>query len=258
MKAPGSTRNTGHALLEWLIAMTLAAVISGAAFALYRAHKLSYAAAADAARLRDAAQSALEIVSAQLQMAGFAPPDTALAGVPGLFGCARGRPVGADADPACAPLAGGSDGVLVRYVGDALSTWPTAAGQASDCLGQGVGATALVVNRYYARVSASTGEPELYCDGSGRPGVGQPLVEGVEQLHLRYRLRGVDGWRDAASIAGRWREVMAVEVCVQVRGALGGRSMRYTDCDGRVQAARDTRARLVLRHRVAIRNQEAA
>jgi type IV pilus assembly protein PilW len=251
-----ASRVAAHTLLELLIAMTLATMISGAAFALYRAHRVSYAASTEAARVRAAARAALALVGAQLQMAGFAPPGTLLVGGAGLFGCTRARPAGAD--PACIPLAGGSDGVLVRYVGDALSTWPTADGQASDCLGQGVGAVALVVNRYYARVSPSTGEPELYCEGSGRPGVGQPLVEGVEQLRLRYRLRGMDGWRDAAAVAPRWAEVVAVALCVQVRGAPSGRPVRYVDCDGRVQVARDTRPRLVLRHRVAIRNQEAA
>ncbi|WP_323121786.1 PilW family protein [Burkholderia alba] len=253
-------RSSGHTLVEVLIAMALGLMIVGAAFSLYRSQRMAYTLAADAARLRDAGHASLMLIAPQIQMAGFAPLDAPTArAAPGLFGCARGRPGGPDANPVCDPLASGSDGLLVRYVGDSISTWPTAAGQASDCLGQGVGgadAGTLIVNRYYARTSASTGEPELYCEGNGRPGVAQPLVEGVERLRLRYRLHGGDGWMDAALLpAGGWADVVAVELCVQVRGAPTGRPVRYVDCLGRAVAAPDTRPRLVLRRQVAIRNQ---
>ncbi len=248
-----------HTLIEAMVAMTLGLLILLTAVSLYRVQRAAYAAAADAARMRDSAQAALVLLAQQIQMAGFVPLDAHdVLPAPGLFGCVRARAVGADTQPACDPLASGSDGLVVRYVGDGVSTWLTVTGQATDCLGQGVGAAdakPLIVNRFYTRVSASTGEPELYCEGSGRRGLAQPLVEGVERLWLRYRLRGASEWVDASALsASAWDSVAAVAVCIEVRGRPTGRAARYVDCSGRAVVATDTRARLVLRRYVAVRN----
>ncbi|AJX31287.1 type IV pillus assembly protein [Burkholderia oklahomensis] len=250
-----------HTLIEVMIAMALGLLILLAAISLYRVQRAAYSAAADAARLRDAAQASLALIAQQIQIAGFVPLDAHDAPpAPGLFGCTAGRPVGAGVQLACDPLASGSDGLVVRYVGDGVSTWLTTSGQVTDCLGQGVGAAdaqPLIVNRFYARVSASTGEPELYCEGSGRPGIAQPLVEGVERVRLRYRLHGTVQWIEASALsASDWASVAAVSVCVQVRGMRTGRPVRYVDCEGRMTSAADTRARLALRRYVAVRNRE--
>ena len=58
-----------------------------------------------------------------------------------------------------------------------------------------------VVNRFFARVSASTGEPELYCEGNGKTGSAQPLVEGVERVRIRYWLAGASAAIDASVAA---------------------------------------------------------
>lgn len=249
----------GHTLVEVTIAMTLGLLILVAAVSVYRAQRVSYLAAGDRARRLDAAGVALDVIARQIRIAGFAPLDRAPpAGGAGLFGCTGGRPAGSVSTPACTPLAGDSDGIEVRYVGDDVSTWPTGDGQATDCLGQGVGdarSGPLVVSRYFVRRSTSTGMPELYCEGSGRPGVAQPLVEGVERLRLRYRVRGAGFWVDASALnAAQWPDVIAVDMCVQVRGAAAGRSAEYLDCDGRIATARDARSRFVARRYVALRN----
>lgn len=258
-----AARWRAHTLIEVMIAMALGLLILLAAISLYRVQRAAYATAAEAARLRDAAQASLALIAQQIQIAGFVPLDAHDAlPVQGLFGCVAGRPVGADGQLACDPLANGSDGLVVRYVGDGNSTWPTTSGQATDCLGQGVGAAdgkPVIVNRFYARVSTSTGEPELYCEGSGRPGIAQPLVEGVERLRLRYRLSGAVQWTDASALtAADWAHVAAVAVCVQVRGMRTGRLVRYVDCEGRTSSAQDARTRFSLRRYVAVRNRESA
>jgi type IV pilus assembly protein PilW len=162
--------------------------------------------------------------------------------------------------PNCEPLASRSDGIVVRYIGDAVSTWPTTAGHATDCLGQGVGsagAAELIVNRYYARLSGSTGEPELYCEGNGRAGVGQPLVEGIERLRFRYWLRGASTSVAANVVAAdQWNSVVAVDICVLARGAPTQRYVRYIDCEGATVLAVDRRARQAFWRRVAVRNNE--
>jgi type IV pilus assembly protein PilW len=133
--------------------------------------------------MHDAATAALDLVGQQLQMAAFVPPGDDAG--PALFGCSQGRVSGADASPACESLASRSDGVLVRYAADAVSTWPSASGAPTDCLGQAAGP--YVVNRFYAKASGSTGEPELYCEGAGKQA--QPVVEGVERLRIDFWLK---------------------------------------------------------------------
>jgi type IV pilus assembly protein PilW len=256
-------RRRGHTLLELTIAMALGVLVTGAAVSLYRSQRLSFARAADAASIRDAGLTALTLIGQQVQMAGFVPADAPPGAAPsGLFGCSGARPVGPDSAPLCEPLASRSDGIVVRYVGDAVSTWPTAAGQATDCLGQGVGAAGSserIVNRYYARVSASTGEPELYCEGNGKAGSGQPLVEGVERLRIRYWIADAPAALDAFAVAGdQWARVVGVDLCVLVRGAPMGQRMRYVDCDGVATLGPDTRARQAFRRHVAVRNNESA
>jgi type IV pilus assembly PilW-like protein len=90
-----------------------------------------------------------------------------------------------------------------------------------------------VVNRFHAKASGSTGEPELYCEGSGKPGSSQPLVEGVERLRLRYWPAGAPAALDASALAPhQWSSVVAVDVCVLVRGARDTVQSGYVDCDG--------------------------
>jgi type IV pilus assembly protein PilW len=149
-------------------------------------------------------------------------------------------------------------------VGDTVSTWPSTNGQTTDCLGQAVtGSSAAlgdqgvpVVNRYFARISGSTGEPELYCEGNGKAGSAQPLVEGVERLRIRYWVTGGLAAIDASAVmADQWAKIVAVDLCVLVRGAPQGlQRARYIDCDGVSSLATDSRPRQAFSRRVAIRN----
>ncbi|WP_410834004.1 PilW family protein [Paraburkholderia sp. SIMBA_030] len=255
----------GHTLAELVIAIALGLVVTAGAASLYTTQRTAFERSSDAVRVREAGLTALTLIGQQLQMAGFVPADAAgFNSPPPLFGCSGGRPVGADDSLACEALASHSDGVAVRYVGDNISTWPSAAGQSTDCLGQAVisnsaalgGQGVSIVNRYFARVSGSTGEPELYCEGNGKAGSAQPLVEGVERVRLRYWPAGGLSAIDASAVsADQWAKVVAVDLCVLVRGAPQGRRLRYVDCDGASVVGADTRARQAFWRRVAIRNQ---
>ncbi|MEA3112121.1 MAG: type pilus assembly protein PilW, partial [Caballeronia sp.] len=210
----------GHTLLELSISVALGLLIVLATMSLYRGQRFAYDHATETTRLRDAASSALDLIGQQVQMAGFVPAGGNQADKsPSLFGCSPGRPTGSDAAPVCETLASRSDGIVVRYAADTISTWPSSSGLPTDCLGQ-ISAGEWIVNRYYAKASSSTVEPELYCEGSGKPGTGQPLVEGIE------RLRFGDWLKDALSAvaaAAHSREprplVGAADVCVLGRGA---------------------------------------
>ncbi len=247
----------GHTLLELSISVALGVLIVLATISLYRGQRHAYDRATETTRLHDAASTALDLIGQQIQMAGFAAAgndrtDKTLA----LSGCSQGRPIGSDATPACEALASHSDGIVVRYAADTIATWPSSSGLPTDCLGQ-ISTGEQITNRYYARASSSTVEPELYCEGSGKPGTGQPLVEGIERLRFGYWLKGASFAVDAAAIAqDRWPLVVAVDVCVLVRGVTQSATsrLRYTDCDGASAVSADGRMRQVFRRRIALRN----
>jgi type IV pilus assembly protein PilW len=255
----------GHTLIELVIALALGLIVTAGAVSLYTTQRAAFDRASNALRMRDAGLTALTVVGQQLQMAGFVPADATQYRAPTpLFGCSGGHPTGADdSRPTCETLTGKSDGVAVRYVGDSVSTWPSATGQTTDCLGQAVTANSAalgdrgvpVVNRFYAKASSSTGEPELYCEGNGKTGSAQPLVEGVERLRIKYWLGGAASALDASAVtADQWANVVAVDLCVLVRGAPQGQRSRYVDCDGVSAIATDLRPRQAFWRRIALRN----
>lgn len=249
--------SAGHTLLEFTIAVALGLVVIAGALAAWRSQRQAFAAAIDAARIHEAGVNALTLMGEQIQMAGFVGADASagLAGPP-IFGCTAGRPTGTNASLTCEALSNRSDGFSVRYRGDGESTWLAANGQVTDCLGQAVGPPpAEVLNRFHAKASSSTGEPELYCEGSGKAGTAQPLVEGVERMRVRYWLPGAAQAVDAAALSrDQWVSVVAVDLCVLVRGASFARRVRYVDCDGASLSATDGRARQAFWRHVALRN----
>ncbi|SMG43834.1 PilW family protein [Paraburkholderia susongensis] len=254
----------GHTLVEFVIAMALGLIVTAGAISLYTTQRGAFERASNATRIREAGLTALMLIGQQLQMAGFVPADVPGYGAPPpLFGCSGGRPTGADASPGCTSLSTGSDGVAIRYVGDGVSTWLSSSAEITDCVGQAVKSSDAmlgdqgvpVVNRYFASVSGSTGEPELYCDGNGNAGTAQPLVEGVERVRLRYWLAGAPDAIDASAVlAGQWDSVVAVDLCVIVRGAPQGQRSRYVDCDGMSTLGADLRPRQAFSRHVALRN----
>ncbi|MDR5855328.1 PilW family protein [Caballeronia sp. LZ062] len=244
----------GHTLLELAISLALGLLIVVAMLSLYRGQRAAFDRAADAARMHDAGVSALDLIAQQIQMAGFGATRTQAA----LYGCSQARVIGADTAASCEALASRSDGVQVRYAADTVSTWPTSAGAPTDCIGQAV-ADALVGNRFYAKASASTGEPELYCEGSGKQA--QPLVEGIERIRVMYWLVGASSAVDASAIPReRWPDVRAAELCVLVRGFSVARQRRtnYVDCTGAPAVADDARMHQAFWRRIEIRNAASA
>jgi type IV pilus assembly protein PilW len=254
----------GHTLVELLIAMALGLVVTAGAVSLYSTQRTAFERASNAMRIREAGLTALTLIGQQLQMAGFVPADVERHDGPTpLSGCSGGRPTGADDSLGCTKLTSRSDGVAIRYVGDNVSTWPSSSGGVTDCLGQAVtgnstafaGQGVLVVNRFYASVSTSTGEPELYCEGSGKVGSAQPMVEGVERVQIRYWLANASSAVDASAVtADQWANVVAVDLCVLVRGTPQGERSRYIDCDGVSVLGTDLRPRQTFSRRVALRN----
>nr|WP_153101628.1 PilW family protein [Paraburkholderia hayleyella] len=254
------SRGRGHTLSELLIALALGLIVTAGAVSLYQSQRQAFWQSSDFLQMQDAGMSALTLIAQQIQIAGFTPAAaTQVQRSFAVFGCSGARPVGSAGSVICEPLPGASDGIVLRYFDDGMATWPTAAGLPTDCLGQGVGQAgssgAEIINRYYARTSSSTGQPELYCEGNGRPGLAQPLVEGVERLHLRYWPAGAARALEASAFApGQWQQITAVDLCVLVRGAPRQQGTTYIDCDGARVTSADTRMRRAFWRHVAVRN----
>lgn len=257
-------RSRGHTLIELMVATALGLVVVAMIASLYHTVRQFYAASADTALMREAGMTALLLMSEQIQMAGFVPPGLpALSGdvAPGLFGCTSGYPVEMAGGLRCARDASGSDGIVIRYVDDAVATWPSEAGQTTDCLGQGIGRageSVVVSNRFFVGTSREGGTPELYCEGNG--GLArQPAVAGVERLAFRYWIRGAARAVRADAVAPNdWQHVTAVDICVRVRGRRAAARGQQADCDPVATRYFDGHARQVFRRRVAIRNHEQA
>ena len=255
----------GHLLLEWLIAAALGLVVLAGALTLYRVNRESFERAVEAVRMREAGSTALLLVGQQIQMAGYAPQDLPVLRarvMPGIVGCQSARPAVREAadEMGCERRPSDrtdSDAVIVRYADDAVSTWSGASGEPTDCLGQGVarhGRHAVIVNGFYVARPARRGEPELYCIGNGRQWP-QPIVEGIDRMELRYWLRGVAEPLRAGSLAPvQWAEIVAVDLCVLVRGQRASGARTFIDCDGRQVPSPDGRRRLSMSRHVALRN----
>lgn len=264
------SRQAGHTLIEWLVAAALGLVVLSGSLSLYRSQRETFERAADAAGMREAGAAALMLVGGQIQMAGYAPidrPALRTRVMPGVFGCESSRPGASSLDEsACAfqsSDATDSDGIVVRYVDDAVATWPSRSGEPTDCLGQAVGRQgehAVVVNRFYAARSARREAPELYCIGNGRPEAPQPIVEGIERVMLRYWVRGAARPVRAEAVAPeQWADVVAVDLCVVVRGrrARAGAAAPFVDCNGNRVPSPGGRERMSLSRHLVLRNHGA-
>ena len=258
----------GHTLLEWMIAAALGLVVLAGGLMVYRLQRETFSRSVDAATMREAGAAALTLVGQQIQLAGYAPVDQpALRSrvTPGVFGCESARPDARSVDEAaCASHpsdSADSDGIVARYVDDAVATWPNASGEPTDCLGQAgdrQGEHVLIVNRFYVAKPERREAPELYCAGSGAR-TPQPIVEGVERMVLRYWLPGAwEPVRARAIAPVQWHNVVAVDLCVVVRGQRRAAGTVFVDCEGSRVSSPDGRTRLSLTRRVVLRNVDTA
>jgi len=137
-----------------------------------------------------------------------------------------------------------------------LSSENRSASISPDCLGAG---TAKTLHRVDSRFFVSRGR--LMCRGSSNAAVPQPVVESLEDFQVRYALRLGAGdsatlqWLDADQMAGRWPQVLAVQVCLQLVGAVGGPRLEgrsFQGCNG-LDQAHEGRRHIVLRNTFVLR-----
>jgi hypothetical protein len=201
----------------------------------------------DHARMSMDARAALDLLQHYGRLAGYGvhlldadrPGRTAR---PMLRGCAGGpaRPQSRGANPrstspSCGINAAGTDSLVIRYRADAVSAWRGMRSHLpSDCEGRAVPASAryMIDARFVIREDrARPGERRLHCARQGGA-AGEPQVESIDTLRLRYWLAGQPHAADARYLAeSDWFNVVGFEACVIVKGAVRGGAVRYRDCE---------------------------
>lgn len=235
MKPMRSRRSIrGLSLIEVMISLAIGLVVVGAVI-------VSYLGSGKASRYQSAlsqmnldAQIGLNILSREVQLAGYSAPSSMSTTFPAgtgttpvwvvtynlgtttapIFGCDGTTGTGTFSNPAAAtPVCAGAattptSAFSVVYEADVRNTVPTSGGVPTDCLGAGLAQVAAPVpfrvarNRYYIDVSndANTlGRPELYCASAG--GSSAPLIENVDQLRVWYGMEATVGSRQVVRYA---------------------------------------------------------
>ena len=301
--ARGSRRaQRGRSVLELMVAVTIGMTMTLALFGVYLNARTSSSGIDSDAAVADSGRYALALVGRALRQAGYlrqAHHDDSWAVMPdagfrSFDACLGGFQDPSAAVPVCRNVDGDPDGFRVFHAVDIAEQagGPTfrsvaadpARGRGVDCMGDEVAtpaspetATFVVENRYYVTTHPSTGLRELYCRG-GAQGRAQPVVEGVEDLVLRFavdsstvRNMSADtlmradevpaaawSWAETngANASVRARRVLAVEVCLLVRAPrpVPGLERTYVDCRGVTRTDRDGILRQTFRSTIGARN----
>jgi type IV pilus assembly protein PilW len=214
-------KQTGFSLIELMVSMAIGLVILGALIFTYLSGIKGNANAQAQAQVSEDAQVALNIIAQNIRQAGFVSGDVAgidltlgrggfaffacdtgfsndtTAAVPGKASVATAAANMSAVNCAASSAAnanGVAAGFAVAYEADTSNTKQSTGGFVSDCNGFGLGvASGIVVeNRFFLQNGT------LHCSGSQVAVAGaapayaqeQPLVNGVESMHIQFGLAG--------------------------------------------------------------------
>lgn len=241
-------QHTGMTLPELLVALTIGALVTLAAGALFGVANASYAAQRDAAAVDDGGRYALELIARAVRQAGLRDWDS-IDPATGFDPLQAPRIAGLDArviaktssgiDAPLLAAINGSDVLAVRYHGAGPA--PDGDGSAVNCAGFAVHALEDGWSIFYVAKNTQ-GEAELRCKYRGASGWGaDAVVAGVDTFQLLYAVdtdTAADGVAngylnadainalDAAFLPGPdlqahtyWKRVLAVRVALVLHGA---------------------------------------
>jgi type IV pilus assembly protein PilW len=268
MKAARLARGMrGVTLIELLISMVIGMVVVAAVLVSFVDSGKVSRYQATLGQMNLDAQVALNLLSREVQLAGYVSPVQSLGSTPPLFGCDGTVGSVPFTNPAatgalsCGAATGTTVSALeVVYEADLYNTVVAAGSVPSDCLGNGfaVGATPYIVRNRYFIDTGPAGRPELYC--ASNLSAKQPLLENVDQLQIWYGIvaaaapnqviRYAQAGKDAttpgtvnAQAAGEWNNVMSVKICLLMRSAepilTGEDTLTYQDCGATTQTSAD-------------------
>ena len=233
----------GLTLVELLVSMVISLLIFMAASAFFLSSSRTSATQDAATLLNDNARYLTEIITKNIQQAGYQnyTADSAgakvrrevaaLDGQPDIRGynnSAAGSSLNNGAHNRSTNRVNNSDTLIVRFQGSSTST--AADGTMIDCLGRPQPAPDAATDRAYSIFevqTSSTGEPELRCkykNVATNLFTTEPIVRGVETFQLMYGVDTngdsfVDAWRNAEQVdaANQWFKVRSVRVGMVLR-----------------------------------------
>jgi type IV pilus assembly protein PilW len=246
--APRRVRARGLSLLELLAGLVVGLLVVLSALGTLLLSRAAAATVADLSQLQQQGAYALHVIGLQLRQAGAV--EVMRNEVTGLhvFGPSRAQAAGTDF--AVFGVDGKGDAPDKLSVAYAAAAWAKAPGQ-FDCSGSGVPAG--------ERVEASfevDAKGQLSCTGRRK----QPLVSGVADFKVRYRVASAGGVRilQAREVEAlkRWGAVAAVEICLDLQGneKSPDPGPAYRGCNGSDRPAHG-RAHLVWRNVYGLRPQ---
>lgn len=243
-----SERQRGTTLVELVTALAVGMMVTVAAMGTLAFVQTTAGAQVDAVRLQQGIETALAAIGAEVQQAGAIDlVDTGDGAV--RFSTAF------DGYAGSGHTVQGTQGAPGRP--DVLAVSRQDDGHTRDCLGNRPDASA-TGRRIDSRFMLSG--DTLRCLGSHAATGSQVIASGIEDFQVLYGLRSAAAgspsfqFVDADAAAGRWHEVAAVRVCLQVRG--DGRHPQagaVRDCHGRDLPA-DGRLRRVAHASFWLRN----
>lgn len=254
-------RQRGLSLVEVMVSLVIGLVVIGVVLSTYLGSGVGGRHSSAMAQITEDATVALNIMRAQIEMAGFSQPNgvnadsgewTRLYGGDAVVGCDKGfkTPEAKTIEELkgqCSDT-GNSDAIAIAYQADASSVVLSSDSTPADCLGQKLteaGGYFLAYNRFYIDSADKGVTPALYCRGNGGDTPGdsghQPLVENIVGLEFEYGIANpatkgrVVRYHAASGMKNEdWPNVVAVRACVVVQSAdnVMDEPTAYYDCSG--------------------------
>lgn len=234
-------RARGVTLIELMISIVIGLVVVAAVMVTFVNSGKAGRYEAALNQMNQDAQVALNMLSREVQLAGYVSPSNSLgAFVSPLFGCDATSSTTAGTIPFVSATVTGTptcsatvaaptvSALEVVYEADGYNTVPSG-GNPSDCAGGQAttsGTIKIARNRYFVDRAAG-GRPELYCASDVSTKV--PLVENVEDMQVWFGVfasatpNQVIRYAQASGVnaqpAGEWDNVKAAKICLLMRSA---------------------------------------
>lgn len=207
----------GFTLIELLISMVVGLVVIGAIITLYAGSSESTRFQSSIQRMEENGRFAIDILSRNLRMAGYDNPLSVFEVEQPLL---QGTATASGALIALPNLKTGADTLGFRFEGGT---------KIRDCLGSPVAEGSYVTNLY-----GISEDNSLVCGTT--PTNGMPLVEGIEDMQLRYGLDlnndGITNRYVEAGNVSDWNQVVAIKIAVLVSTISNALASEETICMG--------------------------
>ncbi|MDM0045823.1 hypothetical protein QTH91_15150 [Variovorax dokdonensis] len=232
----------GALLVELMVGLTVGGLVTLAALAVLQTFGQTQRIVDDQSQLLQQAGFVFRLLGQQIRTAGSRDIEAAGDADP-TTGATPYRYV-AQATSANTTVVRGTSGMPHDTLTLAAAAYIAPDGVRRDCLGQKASTQVPLAATFQVDAGGV-----LRCKSSS--GQNQPIAFGVAAFRIRYRLRNGEAMRDldasAIEQADQWRQVVAVAVCIDLRGdaVLAGTEQRYVDCEGKA-ATDKTRRHLVL------------